>query len=346
MPAILPYRYRFAHDYAIFLHDLIVGMLKSGIDSEVFDTRVPLAEGQVSEFTELQGAALYSWLEENATREVLLETDYKLLIPAMVGDFCHYVLEALNASRKGKLTVAFTLLRKPFQDNLFYLEWMLADLPDFFDRFWTQSAKDLSVKDLPVERRKEIISGAIAALPNPHTIDASFIYDVRYNRAASYSLAGLADKAIHLVTINAHLLTAPRDFNFIFFDPEEFEEHLHHIYLVVPQLLYHALHVIDTIMSQLAKWDEGWNTWVRIRRDIGFLLYMDSIVKLPPELVEVARESLQSLLAAVAPVCPKCGNEFSLHLRNMRQLCVHGTLRCRTCKDTVQFEFDGTSAEE
>ena len=36
---------------------------------------------------------------------------------------------------EGELTVAYALLRKPLKDNLFYLEWMLADLPDFLGVF-------------------------------------------------------------------------------------------------------------------------------------------------------------------------------------------------------------------
>ena len=340
MPVVLPSQYRFAHDYAVFLHDLIAGKLKGGLDAEIFKTTIPLTEADAKEFAELQGEDLYRWLEENVEPEVLLEADYKMLVQALIADFCHYVLEALNASRKGKLTVAFTLLRKPFQDSLFYLEWMLADLPDFFDRFKNGSAKDLEVKALPVERRKEIIREAIAALPDPHTINPEFIYDVRYNRAEPYSLAGLSDQAVHLVTTNVHLLTAPQNFNFIFSNPEQFQSQWHHIYLVIPQLLYHAERVISQIISGVAKWDSGWETWIQVRRDIGLLLYMDSVVQSAPERIDVARESLGALLAALTAGCPQCGKPLALHLRNMRQFCVRGAVRCTTCRDTIQFEIN------
>jgi len=338
MPVVLPAHYRFAHAYAIFLHDLIVGQLRSGIEARVFNTSIPLSEQEAKSFTGLQGEELYRWLEENVPPEVLVETDYKMLVQALIADFCHYVLEALNASRKGKLTVAFTLLRKPFQDSLFYLEWILADLPDFLDRFRNRGAKEVEVKGLPVERRKEIIREAVTALTESHTIDPGFIYDVRYNRAEHYSLAGLSDKAVHLVTTNAHLLTAPQNFNFIFSSPDEFESQWHHLYLVVPQLLFHAERVVSQIMSRVAKWDSGWDIWMEVRREIGLLLYMDSVIGSDRERVDAAREALRRMVAALAPGCPQCGKEFQFHLRNMRQLCVRGALHCPRCRDTVVFE--------
>lgn len=345
MPVVLPRRFRFAHDYAIFLHDLVVGAVQGGIDAGIFNTTIPLTEAQAEVFTALRGEALYAWLEKNVDESILLEGDFKMLVKALLIDFCHNILEALNASKKGKLTVAFTLLRKPLQDNLFYLEWMLADLPDFLDRFRKRGPLEVSAKDLTVEKRREIIRRAIGALTDPHSINPDFLYDVRFNRAEPYSLAGLSDKAIHLITTNRHLLTEPQNFNFIFSGPAQFESQWQSIYMVVPQLLYHAVRVIDELLSQIGSWDKGWGAWIRVRRESGLLLYMDSLVETSPESVELAREMLRRLLKYIAPGCPQCGVELPLHVRNMRSLCVHARLRCPTCKDTVQFEFSSVNSD-
>lgn len=340
MPVVLPSRYRFAHDYSIFLHDLIVGKLKVGLESRIFEVRLDLAPHEARSIEDLEGEELYRWMEEHKDETILWEMDFKGIIPALTTDFCHYVLEALRASKRGKLTVAYSLLRKPFQDNLFYLEWLLADLPDLMERFRTKGPEALEVKGLPVARRKEVIEGAIAKMKSGHPIDPEFIYDLRYNRAIHFSLAGSFDKAIHLITTGTHLRTDHQNFNFVFSGPEAWESQWSAIYRTIPLLLYHAVMIVDELMSLVADWDDASETWYSTRREVGFILYGESVSSAPSRSrIGEARDVVGELLRIVCPACPQCQTSFSLQIRNLRSFCTRGVIRCDVCRESIHLDL-------
>ena len=123
MPDFLPENFRFAHDYCLFLHDILVNIVQSGEDARIFTVPVQLRSvEEAQQFTGLKEEELWRWLESNGYEEVLREYTYRHAFVALLADFCHFVYEALRCSRKGKLTVTFALLRKPFKENLCYFE--------------------------------------------------------------------------------------------------------------------------------------------------------------------------------------------------------------------------------
>jgi hypothetical protein len=69
---------------------------------------------------------------------------------------------ALKCVYLGALTPALALVRKPFKENLHYLEWMLADPATFLAEFTSGNLDALSISDSGEERRIELIRNAMA----------------------------------------------------------------------------------------------------------------------------------------------------------------------------------------
>jgi hypothetical protein len=176
MPHSLPQKHRYAHRYSIFLHDLMVGMFKAAEDAGVFSVRLDCTPEEVESLQGLEGQALYEWIEQKKP-EARIMVDYKSIIAGVTSDFCHFILEASKASARGKLSVAYSLLRKPLRDNLFVLEWLLADGQDFLTRFADRSPEAIAFQNLSVDRRKEIIG--LAAREADSMADADFFYQLR-----------------------------------------------------------------------------------------------------------------------------------------------------------------------
>lgn len=222
MPFVLPSKYEVAHRYSIFLHDLIVGMFKAAEDQGIFAVRLETTPNEVEVLRGLEGEALYDWVEQHKPPEVRMMMDYKAITAAVTSDFCHLVLEALNASSKGKLAVSYALLRKPLRDNLFVLEWLLEDPGDFLSRFADGSPDTIALTNLAVDRRREIIAGANSKAESVGA-DPEFLYELRYEKTAPWGLSVTWDRAVHLLTTWNHTRTEPQNLNFVFSGPVQLE---------------------------------------------------------------------------------------------------------------------------
>lgn len=62
----------------------------------------------------------------------------KHIILSITSDFINFVFESLYCAKRGKITVAYALIRKPFTDELLILEQLLYNRSDFIYRFFIQ----------------------------------------------------------------------------------------------------------------------------------------------------------------------------------------------------------------
>lgn len=138
----LPAEFRFCHNYCFFLHDQLVETLISGEKAKIFRIRIKhKGKSEADEMANYSGEGLVDWLEAHGYKNEVRKLYYKQVCAALLSDLLHFIYEALQCSRKGKLTVAYALLRKPLKDNLFLLEWLLARPTDFLKRFEGENPK-------------------------------------------------------------------------------------------------------------------------------------------------------------------------------------------------------------
>lgn len=147
MRYFLPDKFDLAHNLCFMMHDNLAQIVTVGEEAGIFNVRVPLdSETKAKEFDNLLDDDIPKWLEENGYDAVTEELMYRQVCCALLGDFCHFVYEALACSQKGKITVAYSLLRKPFKNNLFYFEWMLVDPRGFIDAFLNKGPDALDIE--------------------------------------------------------------------------------------------------------------------------------------------------------------------------------------------------------
>ncbi len=147
----IPKPYRFAHNFAFYLHDTLVHHLVSGEQAGIFNLHFELPSNtdfDIEGFNRLHGEELWQWLEDNDHIWVLDEMVYRQTLAAVLSDLCHFVFEALCCSQKAKLTVTYALLRKPFRENLLILEWLLGDPEGFCTTFRGSSPHSVDVSGL------------------------------------------------------------------------------------------------------------------------------------------------------------------------------------------------------
>ncbi len=331
MPDFLPEKYKFSHEYALFLNDILSAFVKDGEEAQLFEATIDLKDhGDGEAFTNVHDEQKWDWLKANGYGSALSEVIYKRVILGLLSDFCHFVFEALSCSRKGKLTVAYSLLRKPFKDNLFYLEWLLADPVGFTNTFTDDDPEKLEQYRSKRERRFPIIEKAVSKTGKPAMFDAKFIDEIRYDRTLEYGFAASWDQANHLITTFAAIRTSSESFNFVFLNPMD-EELWDFLYVRIPMLLYYVIEVVEALIGPLLVHPEDLEDTTSTRRELGYMLWTDSL----------GLEGME-VNPIVLPDCSECGVVVLMDKSNMMSCFRELKITCQACGKVHNMDEEAT----
>ena len=137
----------------------------------------------------------------------------KNLVNALIMDVCYFLQEALLCSKKKRLTVAFSLLRKPFIYHLPIFLRIMFDA-EFLGNFNNQDLYD--VNKIKEEKKQELINESLELLIGAKSLTRQEIYDWIFNPNEPDSLINIANKALHLSTTrNKNNETEIQNLNFI-----------------------------------------------------------------------------------------------------------------------------------
>lgn len=337
MKSHLPKEFEFSHWFSFYLHDQMLESLKSAEKAKVFSAKVKLKDkSHASQIEGLSGERFITWLENNGYKAEVYTMYFKQLCAALVADFLHFIYESLQCSRKGKLTVAYALLRKPLKENLFYMEWLLARPGEFLSRFETKDTKRFNLphpNETSESEHIKIIREAIKKTPSKEWFSAELIHEFRFKKNSPMSLEPTWQKANHLFTSFKHLETEECNLNFIFSNQDSHYSQWNAYYTFVPVLLFHSLQIFEGLMANFAK-RECHDTDIMPYRNIaGMALYLQQ----PPWESDV-REPLNLLCKCFSQAklkCPFCGTLFHFDQDNIRLLYEKGELACiNNCENT------------
>lgn len=331
MKTFLPKQYHTTHDSMIGLHDILVETIQWGEKAKIFNANVSLRSAEdAAAIKRLPQEEVLAWLKNNAYTNELNDIIYRHICLALLSDFCHYIFEALHCSRKGKLSVAYALLRKPFKDNLFYFEWMVADREDFLKSYCV-GQKLIEPNRFKGAAHRDLIARAIAKLPLGGMYHPDLIYDLRYNKAAPESLDQLWTQAHHLITGDKLIATPPMNFNFIFRSDGLDEAHWEHLYSRLPFVLMYAVDVIEAAIGQFSPIRKKAKDvhFLQSRRLAGFLIWLREAwgQGSAKELL-----SIEGLFAAsLGGKCDACRRKVTVKPRTIQTYYDYGVFLCSGC---------------
>lgn len=216
----MPPRYHARHEFCFHLHDLMAGLLVQMEKTRAGHVRVDLAKGDRERLE--SSPNVLDFLAASGRSEIERRIVLNHMAIALYADMLHFVYEALRALEKRKFAVAFSLLRKPFKEGMLIAAQMCVDETTLFAKLKTDAANLLNRKELDEPRTRELLKDAISvACKGPTIVQADAIYDTVFDRKNAFGLAGLFDKATHLVTENSQIRTENYNINFIFKNPSD-----------------------------------------------------------------------------------------------------------------------------
>ena len=181
--SVIPDEFRFSHDYCVFLHDVLADIVVSGEKARIFDVTFRFeSPEEAADVSKVKNDEIFQWLESHGRAAQAGEIIFRQVLVALISDFCHFIFEALRSSSKGKLTVAFTLLRKPLKETLLTFEWLLADRPGFIDAF-THGWPRASMLCQGTRARINVLALSATPFHAPHILSSSIQHFL--NRSAT-----------------------------------------------------------------------------------------------------------------------------------------------------------------
>lgn len=321
----LPPRFDLPHAVAFFFHDqlarLVVDLERTGALSVRFD----LSEGERDQITALSGEALWSWLKATGRKDVIDDLTYRQLTAAVISDSAQFLCESLIASGKGKLSVAYSLLRKPLKESLLLLEWLCTDGEEFLRRFHGDSSSAYVLNRLTRTEQRAIVERAAQMVDVPG-MTGELLWIIRYGNEYQNSLETLWTKATHLVTSARASETEPGNLNFVFLSPSAKTEQWEHYYGIVPLLLNYFVAVSEAVAGRFVEWEEDLRETQILLRNLSLLRFTQW--KAPK--TEVASE-LVTELKQISLSCTACSADVRVAEAEVDRFWMRAEIVCSDC---------------
>ena len=328
---LLPTKYRKRHQLMLYLYDILVDIL-------VKADKYQLSSLSFRFTNEINGEID---LIDELDRQKDLDISEYVYIPhiffSILRDLNYYLFESLSCIERGKVTVAFSLTRKPFQDNLFYLSWILVQPSDFLEKIQYGSPKEYDVSNLKGKKEfvidlflkaKESIQYENDFLDfSKELLDPELLYDIIYNRKAENSLTSVFDQSIHLVTTNKNYPTEKRNLNFIFSDDKIWDDFWRLFYEKTPYILIYLVEVSIAIFEKYFDIDSEIVTLNRYIRNLKIIFALSG-----EENKEL--ESIFDLLFSsdnLSMVCEECRKPYEFNAILVRELKEDYLYTCQSC---------------
>jgi hypothetical protein len=336
-----PEDFEIARDYSIFLNNLIASTYNSAVDAKIFDHKIDFESPQkakkfVRKLSEWSRDEYQKYFINQKKHGDLYFIAIKNVIRAVLLDYHQFIFEALENIKKGQLTVAYTLLRKPLKENLFILEWIVADSFEFFKRFNFDDSRSYSPLMLQCDKEflRSIIKNAIHNIEINSFYDPEFIFQLRYDKSKIFSFDQLWNLSTHLVTDRTPIKTETFNLNFVFSNVDDKEKQLSHIYSLLPYLLFYSVDIIEAALSKISHLEKD---NLSTRRYFGFLAWIQEYyVEGNLERATEIKALLNELIFSGDLKCKTCGNAFHMDKEQMINICFGSFMQCSACKTMIE----------
>lgn len=171
----------------------------------------------------------------------------KQLVLGLLMDFCYFMQESLECSKKKRQVVSYAMLRRPLVDNLKILLRILLD-DEFYDNFIEKD--DYDPASMKEDELKEMLK-ATDEIRLCKPIKGEFIYDCIYEKNNPGSIVNLSNRAIHPVTTRPWNKTGAMNCNFMFVMPDDIADLWKHYYAYLPAILLFYSELFNTAVFGL-----------------------------------------------------------------------------------------------
>ena len=268
---LLPPEFENGHNLAYLLHDSMLELLRSGEEHEAFYTTLSFAN--LEDCVAFgQAGDIFEWLDRGGYVRERADILRVVVFPAILSDLLHFVYEALASARKAKLCVAYALLRKPLQENLFVLESIARDPIEFAGQLATDPSKLSGPKQGGIRVHTRLIAELLQDIRGGDQFDARYLSQLRYEKWDD-GFDGACNLAMHLFTDHKKIKTEKLNVNFVFSNDDCKRSQWLHLYSRLPYLLAYTRAVVEHVMKNIAETTTGYLQDIELRIAAASMLW-------------------------------------------------------------------------
>lgn len=191
------------------------------------------------------------WLIDNGYKDVVFNFYFKHLFFSLLVDFCNYYNASLDMAFNGNIYVAWSLLRKPLQETLAYIEWLYVDKDELLNLMINST--DVSSYEIMNKKNRPKIKQHIEAIGPFESSEMPNIYDFRYSYKKQFTLNGILQATNHLITTRPYLKTSLSGLNFIFSNDKEIHRNTGFYYTSLPYIMKYTVDLVMKIFGNIAE---------------------------------------------------------------------------------------------
>jgi hypothetical protein len=266
----IPEKYQNAHNLCFILHDIMTQIIVSGEKANAFAVKVNLSEEEKRSISDEEH--IIDWLKKNDRIEDKNKIISATVLPAILSDMMHCIYEALSSAYKGKMAVAYMLIRKPIQESLFVLEEMQIDKSAFVSNLENDQSRLQPKITGGIDGHEKRISKVLESLGFNGALDPKYIAQLRYDKSSDDSFDGTCNKAMHLFTNHHSIKTEDLNINFIFSGAKGLPSQWKYFYSRLPYLLFYIYLVVEHVLEHIAPTSEQYILDMMRRISAQFIL--------------------------------------------------------------------------
>jgi len=340
---ILDEKYWKRHDYLLYVYDIIADMIRQADQKKLVKATVEIDnEEKAKEFEKTED--IFRWMDENGLHNISLRLFTSHMFFSLLKDFCYFMYESISCSERGKVTVAYSLLRKPIRDNLLYLEWLLYDNEEFYNTFMYNSVEELDISDtnvFPHNRIRQIVKSAASKTYIGNKLNNDdLIYLLRFESKDTISLQRIWNQSTHLITTRSRFYrTQSGNINFLFADEEIWNDFWNYYYICVPHLIAYAIEICEAIFLSIHSVDninQSINRFIRTAKYIDAISNVDSSnsTEFIANMIEETNQlinRIKSFRVNIYIPCEVCSSNITLHKELLIRLVESLHINCEMC---------------
>lgn len=234
------------YNFLILCNNYIVDILKTADSNGWSNEKLDIKERDLEKFNSKKYDIFY-W-REHGYATAINRSLYRHIFFSLVSDYNKYVYDAIECSVKYHFGPAYTLLRKPFKDDLLLLEIMYIKGHRFVPEFLKNPIDDFAINKIPEDTIKYILRKSCKKLA---FFKGQKMYNLRYNKKSKESLEKIWNKTSHIITSRKEYATAKGNLNIVFATNEQIEEHIVYFYKVCSSIqLYFVTLVLNILLEE------------------------------------------------------------------------------------------------
>lgn len=331
----LPRRHHAINNLCAIVYQQLIDLIKLPHYISLLSTSVSLNNEVQSIIDGLESEKLniVDLLKNKRLNRELTELLTKHITLSILTDFLNYMYESLSCAKRGKMSIAYSLLRKPLTDELLIFEQILHNKEEFIQRFY----HDGNPKGYDPSRatdKQKIIENAIAKLGKKYLIATDLIFRIRYDKSFEAGINAISNKALHIVTSDKNYETERQNLNFVFSTNESHDLQWSHYYYFVPYLLMYSAAVIDEILFEFIEGDNIKNlkSLRAFKRFIGIIIWSE---KIKATSIKKNNRLIRTLQEILTFECNKCNHFSKLDRADYELFFNTDMLLCHGCRESL-----------